>query len=250
MRRPLIAGNWKMNGTAAEAEALLTAAASAEAGRAELVVCPPFTSIGQAAHHLTGTCVQWGAQNVYPAPSGAYTGEISPRMLKALGCRWCICGHSERRQLFGETDEFVSRKVRALLDEGITPILCVGETAEERRDGRTAEVVQREVEAGLGAADASETAQMVIAYEPVWAIGAGQAATAAEAEEVAAWIRECIFRRFGAAASEGVRILYGGSVGGGNIASFLAEPDIDGALIGGASLRAEEFISIYNTANA
>lgn len=250
MRRPLIAGNWKMNGTPAEAEALLAAAASAEAGRADLVVCPPFTAIGQAKRHLTGTPVQWGAQNVYPAPSGAYTGEISPRMLKDLGCRWCICGHSERRQYFGETDAFISRKVRALLDEGITPILCVGETAEERQSGRTADVAAREVEAGLGEADAEEAARMVIAYEPVWAIGAGQAATAAEAEEVAAWIRECVFRKFGTAAAEGVRILYGGSVGSGNIASFLAEPDIDGALIGGASLRAEEFISIYNTANA
>lgn len=250
MRRALIAGNWKMNGAGEAAAALLQAVAKAEPGAADLVVCPPFTALPEAQRLLCGTFVQWGAQNVYPAPSGAYTGEISPAMLTALGCRWCICGHSERRQLLGETDGFVGQKVRAVLDAGMTSILCVGETAGERQDGRTASVVEREVEKGLTEVSADEAVRLVIAYEPIWAIGAGQAATAEEAEETCGWLRECVFRLFGRAAADGVRILYGGSVGSGNIASFLAMPDIDGALIGGASLRADEFISIYNTAKA
>lgn len=250
MRRPLIAGNWKMNGDAAEADALFRALAAVRPGGADLVVCPPFTALAAAQRLLSDTCIQWGAQNVYPAASGAYTGEISPAMLTSLGCRWCICGHSERRQLLGETDDFIRRKVRAVLDAGMTPILCAGETADERRDGRTASVVQREVEEGLRDAAADEAARLVVAYEPIWAIGAGQAATAAEAQEVCGWIRECLFRLFGQDAASSARILYGGSVGQGNIADFLSEPDIDGALIGGASLRADEFISIYDTAKA
>lgn len=250
MRRPLIAGNWKMNGDAAEADALFRALAAVRPGGADLVVCPPFTALAAAQRSLSDTCIQWGAQNVYPAASGAYTGEISPAMLTSLGCRWCICGHSERRQLLGETDDFIRRKVRAVLDAGMTPILCAGETADERSDGRTASVVQREVEEGLRDAAADEAARLVVAYEPVWAIGAGQAATAAEAQEVCSWIRECLFRLFGQDAASSARILYGGSVGQGNIADFLSEPDIDGALIGGASLRADEFISIYDTAKA
>lgn len=250
MRRTVIAGNWKMNGQREEAETLLTDIAGISVGDTELVVCPPFTALAQAQAILGGTRIQWGAQNVYPEPSGAYTGEISPPMLKALGCTWCICGHSERRQLLEETDAFISRKVRSLLDAGLTPILCVGETGEERQTGQTALVVQREVEAGLSTVSAEEAMRMVIAYEPVWAIGAGQAATAEEAQEVCAWIREGVSRLFGSRASEAVRILYGGSVGKGNIEEFLRMPDIDGALIGGASLRADEFCAIYNLANA
>lgn len=250
MRRPLIAGNWKMNGDRQEAEALLKAIAGVELGEADLVVCPPFTALAQAQDLLRDTVAQWGAQNVYPETAGAYTGEISPQMLQSLGCRWCICGHSERRQLFGETDELINRKVRAVLDAGLTPILCVGESAAERQNGQTASIVQREVEAGLSGVSAEEAARLVIAYEPIWAIGAGQAATAAEAEEVCSWIRECMFRCFGAEVSGQVRILYGGSVNGRNVSDFLKEPDIDGALIGGASLRAEEFISMYNRAKA
>ena len=250
MRRPLIAGNWKMNGDRQEAEALLKAIAGAEPGKADLVVCPPFTALAQAQDLLRDTVAQWGAQNVYPEPAGAYTGEISPQMLQSLGCRWCSCGHSERRQLFGEPDEVINRKVKAVLDAGLTPILCVGESAEERQNGQTASIVQREVEAGLSGVSAEEAARLVIAYEPIWAIGAGQAATAAEAEEVCSWIRECMFRCFGTEVSGQVRILYGGSVNGRNVSDFLKEPDIDGALIGGASLRAEEFISMYNRAKA
>ncbi len=250
MRRPLIAGNWKMNGDRQEAEVLLKAIAGAEPGEADLVVCPPFTALAQAQDLLRDTAAQWGAQNVYPEPAGAYTGEISPQMLQSLGCRWCVCGHSERRQLFGETDELINRKVKAVLDAGLTPILCVGESTEERQNGQTASIVQREVEAGLSGVSAEEAARLVIAYEPIWAIGAGQAATAAEAEEVCSWIRECMFRCFGTEVSGQVRILYGGSVNGRNVSDFLKEPDIDGALIGGASLRAEEFISMYNRAKA
>ena len=250
MRVPIIAGNWKMNGLAGDAESLLKEMAGIQHGVAELIVIPPFTALEQARRVLSGTWLQWGAQNVYPAESGAYTGEISPLMLKELGCGWCLCGHSERRRILGETDAFISRKLRALLDAKIKPILCVGETREERQNGQTALVVQREVEEGLSAVTAEEALQVVIAYEPVWAIGAGQAATAEEAGEVCGWIRECVSRRFGIKAAEAMRILYGGSVGKDNIIHFLQVPDIDGALIGGASLRADEFHAIYNMVQA
>lgn len=250
MRIPLIAGNWKMNGTPAGAEALLQKLAKAAKGRAEMAVFPPFTAIWQAEKYLKGTFIRWGAQNVYPEEKGAYTGEISPDMLKEMGCSYVICGHSERRQLLGETDAFINRKIHALFRAGIVPVLCAGETAEERRDGRTAAVLQREIEEGLRGIDAADAGRMIIAYEPVWAIGAGQAASAEEAEEAAGWIRECVFRLFGREAADTVRILYGGSVSSANIASFMQKPDIDGALVGGASLKAEEFISIYNRADA
>ena len=248
MRRPLIAGNWKMNGTQSEAEILLQALRTAERGSAELIVCPPFTALPAAQKALAGSFVQWGAQNVYPAEGGAFTGEISPAMLKESGCGFCLCGHSERRRIMGETDAFINAKVRMLLSYGITPVLCVGETAEERAKGCTAEVIRREIEAGLADIGSARATDVVVAYEPVWAIGAGKAADAAEAEEVCAWIRECLFQLFGSAVSEAARILYGGSVSSKNAAEFLAEADIDGALVGGASLHAEEFISIYQAA--
>lgn len=248
MRTPLIAGNWKMNGAGAEAEALLSALAGAGKGSAEMLVCPPFTMLAGAEKILNGSTVHLGAQNVYPAEGGAFTGEISPSMLKSLGCCFCICGHSERRQILGETNDFINEKVRILLAHCITPVLCVGETGDERAEGLTAEVLRRELEEGLSYIGSGYAAGVVIAYEPVWAIGAGKPAAPDEAEEAAAWIRECLFQLFGSAVSETVRILYGGSVNAANAASFLAQPDIDGALVGGASLKAEEFIAIYEAA--
>lgn len=237
-----------MNGAGAEAEALLKALASSGKGPAEMLVCPPFTALPAAFQLFQEGAVHLGAQNVYPAESGAFTGEISPAMLEALGCSYCICGHSERRQLLGETDDFINAKVQILLAHHITPVLCVGETKEERAGGRTAEVIRREIEKGLARIGSDDAAGVVIAYEPVWAIGAGQPASPEEAEETAAWIRECLFQLFGSAVSEQVRILYGGSVNGENALSFLSLPDIDGALVGGASLKADEFIKIYEAA--
>lgn len=248
MRTPLIAGNWKMNGLPDEAEALLTALKAAEKGRADMLVCPPATVLFEAQAILTGTHIEWGAQNVYPAEKGAYTGEISPAMLSALGCTYAICGHSERRQLLGETDEFIRRKVAALLEAHLTPILCVGETADERAAGKTEAVIRRELEEGL-AGLTPRGSDIVIAYEPVWAIGSGAAATAEDAEAVCGFIRRVLSEMLGEDA-DNVRILYGGSVTSANISDLLAEADIDGALVGGASLKAAEFISIYDKAKA
>ena len=248
MRARLIAGNWKMNGAGRKAEALLTALSSSGKGPAEMLICPPFTALPLAFQIFGGGPVHIGAQNVYPAEKGAFTGEISPSMLKAIGCSFCLCGHSERRQILGEADDFINAKVRILLSHGIIPVLCTGETKEERAGGLTAEVIRREIEKGLAGVGFDDAASIVIAYEPIWAIGAGQPATPEEAEETAAWIRECLFQLFGSVVSENVRILYGGSVNGENVVSFLAEPDIDGALVGGASLKADEFIKIYEAA--
>lgn len=248
MRTPLIAGNWKMNGTWRESEALLSRIAELSPLYTEVLVCPPFTALAAAAAHLAGTDIEWGAQNVYPAEKGAYTGEISPGMLAESGCTYCICGHSERRSYFGETDDFIHQKVKALFAHHIRPILCVGESADERKAGRTEDVIRREVAAGIADLAPDEAARLVIAYEPVWAIGSGAAATAEDAETVCALIRTVVEEQYGKTVSDLVRILYGGSVNSANISSFLQEADIDGALIGGASLDGEEFSSIVEIA--
>lgn len=247
-RTPLLAGNWKMNGAWSEAEALFAALENLRFWSVDVLICPPFTALASAAAHFAGTEISWGAQNVYPKDAGAYTGEISPRMLSELGCAYCIVGHSERRQYFGETDDFIHEKVKALFAHHVTPILCVGETAEERAAGKTETIISREVTAGIADLETEEIGKLVIAYEPIWAIGTGAAATAGDAEEVARLIRGVIEKQYGPTLAALVRVLYGGSVKSGNISDFLKEKNIDGALIGGASLDAAEFAAIIENA--
>ncbi len=247
MRKVLIAGNWKMNGTASEAAALLSGLSGVSKNQAEMLICPPFTALSAAKPVAEAAGMSLGAQNVYPEKKGAFTGEISPAMLCEAGCAYCIVGHSERRQILGETNDLVNRKVRALFEAGITPILCVGETKEEREAGRMEAVIGEEIKCGTAGLSEAEAARLVIAYEPIWAIGTGRSATAEDAEAACRFIRSRVRGRFGAAAEE-TRILYGGSVTADNISDFLEEEDIDGALVGGASLTADSFISIYQKA--
>ncbi len=249
-RRPILAGNWKMHGTIAEAIALATAlrqalAAADLAGR-DVVLCPPFTAIEAVARVLARSQLAVGGQDCFWEPKGAFTGEVSAEMLREAGATVVIVGHSERRQYFGDTDETVSRKAAAALRAGLTPIVCVGERLEEREAGRTLDVVARQVTGGLGSlpGEAAEAGRVVVAYEPVWAIGTGRTATPAQAQDVHAAIRRLLRERFGPAAAAAVRIQYGGSVRPDNVDDLMAEPDIDGALVGGASLDASSFARI------
>jgi len=252
MRVPILAGNWKMNKTAAEAVALVSAMKDdllAVAG-VETVLCPPFLAIPDVARLVAGTALAVGAQDVYWEASGAYTGEVSPAMLAEL-CHYVILGHSERRTYFGETDETVNRKVQAALAHELTPIVCVGETLAEYEAGRTAEVVSRQVRLGLaGLSFAGEgNAPLVIAYEPVWAIGTGRASTVEGASKVVREvIRPALAELFGTATAQALRVLYGGSVNAKNAAEFFADAEIDGGLVGGASLKAAEFTQIVQAA--
>lgn len=246
MRKPMVAGNWKMFKTGAEARVLLSELLPGlEAiNGVERVVCPPFTALAAAAELLRGSPVRMGAQNMYWEDSGAYTGEISPVMLKEL-CEYVILGHSERRAIFGETDEGVNRKVKAALAHGLKPIVCVGETLAENEAGATQEVVTRQILGGLAGVMFTDPADLIIAYEPVWAIGTGKAATAAGANAVIAdYIRPALSKLFGETNAQAIRVLYGGSVKGSNAAEFFQMPDIDGALVGGASLKADDFVQI------
>ena len=246
-RTPFIAGNWKMYTNAQECVALCRAVrerVDALTG-VEKAVCPPFPFLEQAKAALAGSSVRLGAQNVHWEPQGAYTGEVSPAMLQGL-VDYVIIGHSERRQYFCEIDESVNRKLKAALAHGLTPIFCVGETREEREAGRTHEVLERQVRRGLHGVP--WTGACVIAYEPVWAIGTGLAATAAQANEASGYIRGLVAELFGSPIASATRILYGGSVKADNAAEFLAQPEIDGALVGGASLDAEEFAAIARAA--
>ena len=213
-------------------------------GGVEVVVCPPFTALALVAEALRGTDIAVGAQDVYWEDKGAFTGEISPVMLKDAGCRYVIIGHSERRQFFGETSEAVNRKVKAVFSHGLTPIMCVGEMLEEREAGITEKVVRTQTEAGLAGLTPEQAAGMVIAYEPVWAIGTGKTASDDDAQQVIGFIRSMVTDLYGAGAAEQVRIQYGGSVKPANTAGLMARPDIDGALVGGASLEVESFTGI------
>ena len=245
-RTPLLAGNWKMHGARTEATALATALATAVghvAGR-EVLVAPPFTSLEAVGHALAGTDIRLSAQNLHWEPKGAFTGEISAVMLREAGCTHVIIGHSERRQLFGETNESVNRRLVSALAAGLTPIVCVGETLEERDADATVEVVERQVIAGLAGVSTADLARSIVAYEPVWAIGTGKTATPQQAQQVHRTIRAQLAQVADQATADRVRILYGGSVKPDNIDSLMAEPDIDGALVGGASLVAEQFIRI------
>jgi len=248
-RRPLVAGNWKMHRTAAEAVELIRQLREHLApGRAEVMVAPPFTALAAVRHALEGSTILLGAQNVHWESQGPYTGEVSAAMLREAGVQWVILGHSERRQLFGETDATVSKKVRAVLKHGMRPMVCIGETLPERDGGRTLDVCSRQLEGSLAGVAVEEMAELALAYEPVWAIGTGRNATPGQAEEVHAHVRQTLVRLFGRPVGEAVRILYGGSVKGENAAELLAEPDVDGALVGGASLKAEEFAAIVAAA--
>ena len=246
MRKPFVAGNWKMHPpTIAEAVALASGVAGAVEGidGASRVVCPPSAALQAVAQALEGSPVEVGAQNMHHEAKGAFTGELSASMLTGL-CSCVILGHSERRQLFGETDAFVNAKVRAALAAGLVPILCVGETLDERDAGGAKEVVQRQLTAGLDGVGADDAGGVVIAYEPVWAIGTGRAATPETAQEMAAVARAQVGALFGSAEAGAVRVLYGGSVNAGNAADIAAQPDVDGALVGGASLVADDFAAI------
>jgi triosephosphate isomerase len=251
MRRKFIAGNWKMNLTANEARALVAALRAeldrdaAALGRdRDLMVAPPAVLIPAVSQALAGSSIALGAQNMHYEDKGAFTGEVSAPMLKPFGVSCAILGHSERRHIFHETDELVNRKVVAALRHRLEPILCVGETQEERDRGRTSEVVLGQLERGLEGIASEHAARVIVAYEPVWAIGTGRNATPEQAEEVHASIRDALGRRFGAAAAEQVRVIYGGSVTADNVDSLLSRPDIDGALVGGASLKADSFARI------
>lgn len=250
MRKPFVAGNWKMNKSVEQARALIADLLPGlqAVGSVERVLCPPFIALGAAADLLKDSGVGLGAQNLHWEASGAYTGEVSPAMVKEL-CDYVIIGHSERRAYFGETDETVNRKVKAALAIGLTPIVCVGETLAENEAGQTSAVISRQMLDGLKDLTPEQGAALVIAYEPVWAIGTGRAASGPGANAVLAdCIRPALKQLFNAEVAAGVRILYGGSVTAANAAEFFGQPDIDGALVGGASLKVADFTAIVQAA--
>jgi triosephosphate isomerase len=245
-RQPLIVGNWKMHCTRAEARALvasLTPLVLDTPGR-EIIVAPPFTALETVARTIMGTPIGLAAQNLHWEAKGAFTGEISAGMLREIGCTAVIVGHSERRQYFGETDDTVNRRIRAALAAGLLPIVCVGETLEQRQGGDTGRVIERQMRGGLADLAAADIAKCVVAYEPVWAIGTGHTATPAQAQEAHALIRRLAATLATADVAERLRILYGGSVKADNIDGLMAQVDVDGALVGGASLQAESFARI------
>ncbi|MEW6202154.1 MAG: triose-phosphate isomerase [bacterium] len=248
MRKPLIAGNWKMYGSAEKVRSFIKDFSVPEEAIAsrEILICPPFTSLATWREHSAAKpYLQLGAQDVYWEKDGAFTGEISPVMLKDAGCAYCVVGHSERRQYFGETDVSVNRKMHALLEAGVKPIVCVGETLKEREAGKTEEVLRRQINCSVFALDdAAYLKEIVIAYEPVWAIGTGKTATSEQANEACGFIRLLLRDRLGAPADDSIRILYGGSVNPKNIDELMALPEVDGVLVGGASLKAADFSRI------
>ncbi len=248
MRTMFVAGNWKMNKTIAETRELLSALKTGlnDLQGVEQVVCPPFVSLAAAHELLAGTSIGLGAQNMHWEEKGAFTGEVAPGMLKEL-CGYVILGHSERRAYFGETDETVNKKLLAAQKAGLIPIVCVGETLAQYEAGQTAEVVSTQTRAGLQGVSA-DAPQIVVAYEPVWAIGTGKASSAENAQGVHAVIRQVLTELFGAETAQAIRILYGGSVTATNAAEFFSQPDIDGALVGGASLKVDEFTAIAKAA--
>jgi triosephosphate isomerase (TIM) len=252
-RRPIVAGNWKMNTTLGEAMALATALREplTSLERVETVVCPPFISLAAVRDVLVGgqaSSIGLGAQNCHFEEKGAFTGEVSPVMLADLGCGYVILGHSERRQFFGETDEGVARKLRAAQTQGLVPIVCVGENLDQRESGQTDVIVGTQVRAALADLSVGQLDKLVVAYEPIWAIGTGHAATSAQANETIGAIRGIIAKLFGREAADGVRIQYGGSVTPANAAELFSQPEIDGALVGGASLKAPDFVTICEAA--
>ncbi|MBX7246191.1 MAG: triose-phosphate isomerase [Candidatus Sumerlaeaceae bacterium] len=247
-RKPIIAGNWKMYKTRQEAADLANGLVSRVGTKkdVEVVLCPTYTSLETVAQAIRGSQIRLGAQNCYFEDQGAFTGEISLPMLKEIGVHYVIIGHSERRQFFGETDANINKKAAAIYRHGLTPIICVGEMLEERKANRTADVVTKQVEGCLAGLPADKVAESVIAYEPVWAIGTGVVATKEQAQEAHALIRAVVGKMFSQNVAEAVRIQYGGSVKPNNVTEIMVQPDVDGALVGGASLEADSFAGIVN----
>lgn len=246
MRKPIMAANWKMNCDIAQARELVSAFKGLVDGVSgvDIVLAPSFTVLSVVAQLIGGTNIELAAQNMYWEESGAYTGEVSPLMLKDAGCSYIIIGHSERRAYFGETDETVNKKLKAALHYGLNPIVCVGETLSQREAGETTQVVGRQLQGGLAGLTTTQASQVVIAYEPVWAIGTGKTATPAQANEVHSFIRKQLAEGFDQTTAQAIRIQYGGSVKPDNVDILMAEPDIDGALVGGAALKADSFARI------
>lgn len=245
MRRPVLAANWKMHKSVAEAAAFVGdfLPRVKDAGEVDVILAPPFTALARVGEELSGSRVELAAQNVHASASGAFTGEVAVSMLAELGCRYAIVGHSERRTLFGETSAQVSEKAAAALAGGLTPIVCLGESLEEREAGRTLDVIARQVAESLADVPAERAEEIILAYEPIWAIGTGRTATPEIAQDVHAALRARLDERFGAASAK-IRIQYGGSVKPENVGELMAQPDIDGALVGGASLAPESFARI------
>lgn len=253
MRRLFVAGNWKMNMTRESGIALVKALGSELTGAdvgVDVAVCPPYPYLEAVKGAVAGSCVSVGAQNVYFEKPGAFTGEVTPGMVKEVGCEWVILGHSERRAIFGETDELVAKKTAAALASGLKVILCVGEQLSERQANRTEEVLNTQMTGSLAGISAEQMAEIVIAYEPVWAIGTGVTATTEQAQSAQAYLRGWLASRYNPQVSAATRILYGGSVKPSNAQSLMEQPDVDGALVGGASLKAEDFLPIVNAARA
>ena len=252
MRKPFVAGNWKENTDSRSSVELARAVATGSAGLAKekvtVAVLPPFVYLQSIVQAIRSSGVAVGAQDVYFEPKGAFTGEISPAMLKDIGCNYVLCGHSERRHVLGESDELVSKKVTAALGGGLLPILCVGELLEERDGGRTEQVVARHLKTGLAGLSADKMSAVTIAYEPVWAIGTGRTATPQQAQEVHAFIRNLLGEMYDAKLARETRILYGGSAKADNAKELMAQEDVDGLLVGGASLKADEFVRIIQAA--
>ena len=246
MRRVIIAGNWKMNKNISESIDLANGIQRSvyDVDSVEIVVCPPYTSLSDVREVIASTNVKLGAQDVYWEAEGAFTGEVSCGMLKSVGCEYVIIGHSERRQFFGETNETVNKKAKAALKNGLKPIVCVGEKLEERNAGKAFQVVKDHVENSLSGISSQDMLNVVIAYEPVWAIGTGVNATKEQAQEIHKYIRELIAKMFDSEVAKSIRIQYGGSVKPDNIAELISQPDVDGALVGGASLKADSFVAI------
>ncbi|HCO96412.1 MAG TPA: triose-phosphate isomerase [Phycisphaerales bacterium] len=252
MRKPFVAGNWKMNTDSRSgvelAERIASGSAQTAGQEVTVAVCPPFVYLQAVAKALSASSIAVGAQDIYFEPKGAFTGEISTSMLKDVGCCYCLCGHSERRHVLGESDELINKKVTAAIAGGLLPILCVGELLEEREASQTNEVVTRQVKEGLAGLSAEKIPAVTIAYEPVWAIGTGLTATPQQAQEVHDFIRKLLAEMYDEEIAGEIRILYGGSVKPGNAADLMGRQDIDGSLVGGASLKADDFLAIIQAA--
>ncbi|MCX7876904.1 MAG: triose-phosphate isomerase [Melioribacteraceae bacterium] len=251
MRKKIIAGNWKMNNDISGSINLITELKKGlnEKTNATVIVCPPFTSLETAQTLLKDSTIKYGAQNMYYEESGAFTGEISPLMLKSLGCDYVIIGHSERRTIFNESDELINKKIKSAIKNNLIPIFCIGETLEEREKGITFDICERQVRNGLEGISETELDNLIIAYEPVWAIGTGKTATSQQAEEVHLFIRNLIEKMYSKSLAEKIIIQYGGSVKPENAKELLSQPNIDGALVGGACLKADSFLKIIEAAN-
>jgi triosephosphate isomerase len=252
MRKPFVAGNWKMNTDAQSSVALAEGIASGSADVADrkvtVAVCPPFVYLQSVAKAVGASNIAVGAQDIYFEPNGAFTGEINASMIKDVGCVYAICGHSERRHVIGETDELINKKVAATISGGLLPILCVGELLSEREAGRTSDVVTRQLKEGLAGLDAEKMSAVTIAYEPVWAIGTGVTASPDQAQEVHASIRKLLAEMYSDEVAQEIRIQYGGSAKPSNAAELMSQPDIDGLLVGGASLKVDDFLAIIQAA--